>query len=538
MPARIATLTMGRIAAVIAMALLAGCGEEPRRLDWGVRLADPSLEPSIIALEGRVLAGGCGGAEIRRVVVARGEAPPELRVAERGLHGLSVRAIDGACRFVAEGCAPVDLPSRSSSLSVELAPIPVVSACPLAACGADRCGAADAAVDAAVDAGAACVAGECPFTPSNVGLVVGWDAGGADVVLDDRHAVWVYDTRDGSIVSADRSVDLVAELGPGGVAFRRVPLPGGAEVGVFAMRSLTLMAGVTLEPNRNAALPLVLLVRERVRIEGTLDVSAEGSIAGPGGGEGGPRGTVGRGAGGGAPGEDVFGDAPDPGAGGGGFGAPGGRGGGGDGAVPATGGAGGDLYGTVELVPLVGGSGGGGAVDTGALGGGGGGAVQISAGVEIEVASGGTIDASGGGATPTGPGEGAAGGGSGGAVLLEAPRVTIAGSVAANGGSGGAGGLCATGATSDCEGMAGVDGAPEPVPAPGPAAAGDGGRGGDGSGRDGIPGDGGAAENGGGGGGGGGRIRIHTAAGTERYDGALSPSPGSGLATVGRVAAP
>jgi hypothetical protein len=129
-----------------------------------------------------------------------------------------------------------------------------------------------------------------------------------------------------------------------------------------------------------------------------------------------------------------------PGAGGAGFGTAGGSGGSAirSGASLAPGGAGGGIAGVVTLEPLRGGCRGGNVLSPQdayyASPGGGGGALQISSRTRITVTSAGIIDAGGGGAYG---GKSGAGGGSGGALVLEAPQVSVDGTVAANGGGGG-----------------------------------------------------------------------------------------------------
>src|ERR1019366_7350063 len=110
--------------------------------------------------------------------------------------------------------------------------------------------------------------------------------------------------------------------------------------------------------------------------------------------------------------------------------------GGAAGKATATNGGAGKTYGTPAIVPLAGVSAGG----PGALApGGGGGALELGAGTAVTLPARGNVSAGGGaGYDGTDPGLCvASGGGSGGAVLIEAPAVTIAGTVAANGGGGG-----------------------------------------------------------------------------------------------------
>lgn len=83
------------------------------------------------------------------------------------------------------------------------------------------------------------------------------------------------------------------------------------------------------------------------------------------------------------------------------------------------------------------------------FGGGGGGAIQVVSATEIELSDSGLIDVGGGGGAST------AGGGSGGTVVLEAPTVSIVGSLAGVAANGGAGGGC---------GQPGFDGGPAGAP--------------------------------------------------------------------------
>jgi hypothetical protein len=182
---------------------------------------------------------------------------------------------------------------------------------------------------------------------------------------------------------------------------------------------------------------------------------------------------------------------------------------------------GGATYGTATLVPLVGGSAGG----SGECGlpGGGGGALQIIAGTSIIVRSLGSINAGGGGGgSGCGNYGGPGGGGAGGAILLEAPMVTILGTLAANGGGGAA------------QGVAGTAGTANNLPSSGGSAyAGVGSAGATIGGGNGMDLDAGAPFNVGGGGGAG-RIRINTNAGNFVFDGGIiSPDLSTGCATAG-----
>jgi hypothetical protein len=183
-------------------------------------------------------------------------------------------------------------------------------------------------------------------------------------------------------------------------------------------------------------------------------------------------------------------------------------------------------YGSATLSPLVGGSGLSG--PSGACYGpvGGGGAVQIVAGMSIMVRQYAAINAGGGGGQCSG------GGSSGGALLFEAPTVTIAGNLGANGGGGGgyAGGGSAATANS--------------TPAPGGGAGTDagvgvGGAGSAGAMTNGVDAIGGALGSGNdgaaGGGGGAGRIRINTTSGSATITGIVSPDLTTPCATQGTL---
>ena len=132
-----------------------------------------------------------------------------------------------------------------------------------------------------------------------------------------------------------------------------------------------------------------------------------------------------------------FGTGAGPGAGQLGASAKGG-GGGGNGGAGGNGGNNGSSGGTINgddaITMLVGGSGGGTAGSN--AGGAGGGALQLVSGTRITVSAG--INLGGcGGAAGTLALTAAAGGGAGGTLLLEAPQISIGGTLAVNGGGGG-----------------------------------------------------------------------------------------------------
>jgi hypothetical protein len=204
------------------------------------------------------------------------------------------------------------------------------------------------------------------------------------------------------------------------------------------------------------------------------------------------------------------------GAGGGGFGRPGGVGGtatSDDGI--AFGGIGGTATGNPTLVPLRGGC------DSGKLGvnakGSGGGAVQLVSRTQIAIS--GVVAANG---------SSSIGGGSGGGILLEAPVVEVRGGVVANGGAGAGGCTLA---------LPGENGRLDAKPATGGVGCANGANGGNGGAGNSGTGDG-ASINlagtgilivfAGHGGGGVGRIRVNTVSGGLHATGLFSPNPSSG----------
>lgn len=201
--------------------------------------------------------------------------------------------------------------------------------------------------------------------------------------------------------------------------------------GKLHYKSLKVSANVRLNFRRNVRNTSVFILSQGdVIVDGIIDVN--GFQAGPNaGGVGGPGGFDG--------GKPGFGAEAPPGFGYG----PGGAGGGdancnspsaGGGSYASVGaGRGGAVYGSILLIPLVGGSGGGGGEgQPGGGGGGGGGAMLIAANTRIVIN--GAVEALGGGNRTC------FNGGSGGAIRLVATKVEGAGRVdVRQGGSGGVG---------------------------------------------------------------------------------------------------
>lgn len=292
----------------------------------------------------------------------------------------------------------------------------------------------------------------------------------------------------------------------------------GSTVNLIVVSSLALQSTGSIIVS--GGVPLVIVSLTSITVLGG-NIQANSSSAtlgqiGPGGGAGATTNMKGGGEGGGIAGNA----STDEGGSGGSFCGLGGLGG----AGTATGVA----YGTEGIRPLVGGSGGGGGEEGSGAGGG---AVQLVAAQSIDLGAGSYITV-GGEAGPWGAGvsgENAGGAGSGGAILLEAPLVTVVGTLAANGGGGG--GDDGSTATSQ-------DGLASATAAKGGGAGTGVGAGGDGSAGATIAGGAGTlpagTSNGGGGGGGAGRIRLNTSTAAATTTGAtISPAATTKCVTQG-----
>ena len=292
-----------------------------------------------------------------------------------------------------------------------------------------------------------------------------------------------------------------------------VGVASGANMRVLTVETMDLDTGALLQAT--GSLPLLIVANDVVTIKGTLDVSASGTVPGPGGADGGGAGKAGSGCGGGDPSAFLSGT-------GGNGGSYGGKGGMGNSTTPKA------TCGLACPTPLTGGSGGGDGDGFSGTGGAGGGALQITAARSIIVT--GKINAGGGGGQGgTKPSGNGGGGGSGGAIILEAPEVKIDGVTAANGGGGGGGA-----SITQSDGGQGQNGAASTL------AAGGGsegvstlsGKGGKGSSQTGV--NGGDSPTSplfiaaGGGGGGAGRICVRTKSGLFSGNGDISPAGGSG----------
>lgn len=244
--------------------------------------------------------------------------------------------------------------------------------------------------------------------------------------------------------------------------------------GILNYTTVNIPAGVTVTFKKNATnTPVVMLASGDVIISGGLkligtDGAATGAagdgvlgddgipgVGGPGGYDGGSGGTgtltgIAKGAGGsglgpgGGPGSTSPSNYCSPwamyclGGGGGGYGAAGTRGWPNNStSYPNYGAAGGVVYGSSQLLPLIGGSGGGGGAGdmfTGGGGGGGGGAILIASSGTVNIVSTGWVYAYGGigGAVAGVGGGGSGGGGSGGAIRIVATTITGNGALNCN----------------------------------------------------------------------------------------------------------
>ena len=211
------------------------------------------------------------------------------------------------------------------------------------------------------------------------------------------------------------------------VATKILTQTNGPDVLVASINELTIDQGATL--TIAGTRPLLLAVWGSATIAGDLDGAANLASPGPGGASATTVACPGT-----STGDTGAGGTPAEGGGGGGYQGTGGRGGN-NGALP------GDPL-APTLVIHGGCSGGTGGAGTGAAGnrGAGGGALQITARMSITVTSDSTFNFGGGGGIGGHTAYGAGGaGGAGGYIGFDAPTVTLAGVLAANGGAGGGG---------------------------------------------------------------------------------------------------
>lgn len=331
-----------------------------------------------------------------------------------------------------------------------------------------------------------------------------------------------------------------ATIGAGNCTEIRAQTGGGPSLCVIAASTIDVASGAAVRVVGSN--PIVLVAVQTIQIDGTLDASSRVSDL-PGATGAGARSAIACNAAGidGTTSTNGINGGGGGGAAGGSFSGLGGAGGNGKGQPGA-------LHGSPAMpsstTALVGGCPGGrgghgngncpgvGVPCGGGPGGNGGGAIYVIAGGSITV--GGSIDASGqggaGGTDGFNNSGGGGGGGTGGLIGLDAPHITVTGSVFANGGGGGGGG----GSTEVDHGQAGTDPTASAVAAQGGTGGLDngsgtaGGDGGAGSVGKTVPGTGKAGTQvdsaGGGGGGGPGLVRVFGVPAAS-VTGAISPSP-------------
>lgn len=250
-----------------------------------------------------------------------------------------------------------------------------------------------------------------------------------DLNLVEALSGYTWDTDDGELTGRMNT--------PVPVTTTVLAQPDGPDVLLASVENFTMEANTEL--NINGARPLLIAVWGTATISGDIDASAAFGTPGPGGSSG-ITATCGSTPTGNS------GDAgmPSTGGGGGAY-----QGGGGNGGNEALGG--GDAL-SVPMVIRGGCSGGLGGPSTSAVTaprGAGGGAIQISARLGVTVTVSGDIDAGGGGGNGgRAPYGGGGGGGAGGYIGIDAPTVTMAGALVANGGGGGGGASESTNGTS------------------------------------------------------------------------------------------
>ena len=105
-----------------------------RRPDWNLRFETPALRERVFAIDVRVLRGGCGTERVAfsGTMVPGAPSPTPSRLSP-GSYGFEARGANTLCRYVAEGCVDVDLPTS--------APIEIVlgEVGELDRCSPDRC---------------------------------------------------------------------------------------------------------------------------------------------------------------------------------------------------------------------------------------------------------------------------------------------------------------------------------------------------------------------------------------------------------------
>ncbi|MCA9602863.1 MAG: hypothetical protein KC417_12595, partial [Myxococcales bacterium] len=129
----------------------------------------------------------------------------------------------------------------------------------------------------AEDGSASCKA----FVPSHVGSMDEVPMGPA--VWNIESGTVTLNAETGEIKDGEDNVLRSVDDPDSDIGYSLVLQNSGPSLGVFVVRSLHVAAEATLRAEGSAA--VVIVATERIEIDGTLDVSADGSDSGPGGGE-------------------------------------------------------------------------------------------------------------------------------------------------------------------------------------------------------------------------------------------------------------
>lgn len=150
------------LAAMLLGTALVGCAVEP--LPWEIALESAALRERAVAVEARILEGGCAGRAVWSASASRGALHPGPPALDPGRYGVEARAMDASCRWFAGACEEVELPG-SSPVRLVLRLTAEQVDCEAAACPAGGCGGADAGVSCSELAGCPecerCEAGTC-----------------------------------------------------------------------------------------------------------------------------------------------------------------------------------------------------------------------------------------------------------------------------------------------------------------------------------------------------------------------------------------
>jgi len=120
---------------LVALVVLAGCGDRDRDLRWEVSLALGAATGEVTRVRARILDGSCGAdVSVYSAVLppgARGPSPPVL---PPGRYGFEAMAANGSCAWIGRGCEEIDLPAadgeRVLTVVTAMAPVPDGEACP------------------------------------------------------------------------------------------------------------------------------------------------------------------------------------------------------------------------------------------------------------------------------------------------------------------------------------------------------------------------------------------------------------------------